>query len=77
VRAIAERHELLAICYGHAGDGNIHVNIVQPKGERERWLARREAAVEEVFRAVVGLGGTITGEAPRRCATWGCGTRPR
>jgi glycolate oxidase len=62
VRAIAERHELLAICYGHAGDGNIHVNIVQPKGERERWLARREAAVEEVFRAVVGLGGTITGE---------------
>ena len=62
VRGIAARHGLTAICYGHAADGNIHVNVVQPPGERERWIREREAAVGEIFRAVVGLGGTITGE---------------
>jgi len=62
VRDVASRHGLVAISYGHAADGNIHVNIVQPKGERERWLKHREAAIEEIFRAVVDLGGTITGE---------------
>jgi glycolate oxidase len=62
VREVAQRRGLTAICYGHAADGNIHVNVVQPPGERERWLAERDAAVEEIFRAVVSLGGTITGE---------------
>ncbi len=62
VREIARRHRLLVISYGHAADGNIHVNIVEPPGERERWLAHRGAAIEEIFRAVVSLGGTITGE---------------
>ena len=62
VREISRRRGLTAICYGHAADGNIHVNVVQPPGERDRWLAERDAAVEEIFRSVVGLGGTITGE---------------
>ena len=62
VREISRRRGLTAICYGHAADGNIHVNVVQPPGERDRWLAERDAAVEEIFRTVVGLGGTITGE---------------
>ncbi len=62
VRAIAGRRGLTAICYGHAADGNIHVNVVQPSGETDRWRREREPAVEEIFRAVVALGGTITGE---------------
>ena len=62
VRSTASRRGLTAVCYGHAADGNIHVNLVQPAGERERWLAERGGAVEEIFRAVVALGGTITGE---------------
>ena len=62
VREIAARHRLTAVCYGHAADGNIHVNVVQPPGERERWLTERDAAVQEIFKAVVALGGTITGE---------------
>ena len=62
VRSVADRHGLIAVSYGHAADGNIHVNIVQPPGERERWLAHRNTAIEEIFRAVVALGGTITGE---------------
>jgi glycolate oxidase len=62
VREIAGRRGLTAICYGHAADGNIHVNVVQPPGERERWLAERNSAVAEIFQTVVALGGTITGE---------------
>ena len=64
VRRVAATHRLDAVCYGHAADGNIHVNVVQPPGigERERWLALRERAVQEIFREVVALGGTITGE---------------
>jgi glycolate oxidase len=62
VRAVAARHRLDAVCYGHAADGNIHVNVIQPLGERERWLRERTLAVTEIFRAVVALGGTITGE---------------
>ncbi len=62
VREVAARHGLTAICYGHAADGNIHVNVVQPPGERERWLREKDRAVEDIFRAVVQLGGTITGE---------------
>ncbi len=62
VREISRRRGLTAICYGHAADGNIHVNVIQPPGERDRWRAERDAAVEEIFRGVVGLGGTITGE---------------
>jgi len=62
VRRVAAAHRLDAVCYGHAADGNIHVNVVQPAGERERWLAERERAVERIFHEVVALGGTITGE---------------
>jgi glycolate oxidase len=62
VREIAGRHRLTAVCYGHAADGNIHVNVVQPPGERERWQRDRGRVVGEIFAAVVSLGGTITGE---------------
>lgn len=62
VRAVAARRGLTAVCYGHAADGNIHVNVVPPPEESERWRRERGPAVEEIFRAVVALGGTITGE---------------
>jgi glycolate oxidase len=62
VRRIAAERRLDAVCYGHAADGNIHVNVIQPPGERERWRTERGPAVAEIFRAVVALGGTITGE---------------
>lgn len=62
VRAIAGRYGLDVVSYGHAADGNIHVNIVEPPGERERWLASRDRAIREIFGTVVAMGGTITGE---------------
>jgi glycolate oxidase len=69
VRAVAERHGVHQISYGHAGDGNIHVNVLTGVaggrgGERERL----EEAIEAILRVAVDLGGTITGEHGVGCA---------
>jgi len=61
-RAAAERQGLTAICYGHAGDGNLHVNLLRGELPESLWRDRRDAAEEELFRAVRALGGQITGE---------------
>ena len=61
-RAAAARHGLTAICYGHAGDGNLHVNLLRGELSAELWNERRDRAEEELFRAVVELGGKISGE---------------
>ena len=59
VRAIGEKRGLLTACYGHAGDGNLHVNLLF--GSAEERKAGHEA-VGEVIQAALDLGGTITGE---------------
>jgi glycolate oxidase len=58
-REIGRRHGLLVATYGHAGDGNLHCNVLYD-GEPER--AAADAAVGDILRAAVDLGGTITGE---------------
>ena len=61
VDAIAERYSIPIVNFGHAGDGNIHVNIMIDKkipGE----LEKAEKAIEEVFRGALELGGTMSGE---------------
>jgi len=58
VRSIASRRGLLIVCFGHAGDGNIHVNVMYDDGSQDR----AKAAVAEVFAAAVSLRGSITGE---------------
>ncbi len=47
--------------YGHAGDGNIHVNILMDNLDPDE-KKRGEAVVKELLRRVIDLGGTITGE---------------
>lgn len=61
-RAAAARQGLTAICYGHAGDGNLHVNLLRGELSSDTWTERRDRAEEELFRAVVRLGGKISGE---------------
>jgi len=57
---IADRRGLTVIAFGHLGDGNIHVNTMINGSPREERQAR--AVVEEVYRAVLSLEGTLTGE---------------
>jgi glycolate oxidase len=61
-RAAAAAQGLEAVVYGHAGDGNLHVNLLRGGLDDAAWERRRDAAEEELFRAVVALGGRITGE---------------
>ena len=61
IRSLAEKYDLPIVCFGHAGDGNIHTNIMlDRKNESERLRAGK--AVEELFGIVLGLEGTISGE---------------
>ncbi|MBI3271744.1 MAG: FAD-binding protein [Planctomycetes bacterium] len=65
VRLIAEvtkKYGITAISYGHAGDGNLHCNILKMNMSDERWEKDLPVAISEIFRGVVALGGTISGE---------------
>ncbi|MBI9088550.1 MAG: FAD-binding protein [Desulfobacterium sp.] len=61
IESIQERSGLTIVSFGHAGDGNIHCNIMYDKRDKDQ-LQRAEAAVDELFDATLALGGTITGE---------------
>jgi len=61
MEAISKKHNLIIVNFGHAGDGNIHVNVLidrRKPGEEER----AHLAVKEIFEATLGLGGTLSGE---------------
>ncbi len=58
---IQRRHGLQVACFGHAGDGNIHVNIMVDES-RPGHEPRVEAALDELFDGVLAMGGVITGE---------------
>jgi len=58
---IGKKYNLVVPCFGHAGDGNIHVNVMVD-GSNEDEVKRGYQAVEEIFKAVVEMGGTLSGE---------------
>jgi glycolate oxidase subunit GlcD len=68
VREIARRFSIRQISYGHAGDGNIHVNVLTDQPDREVRERALRPAIEAIFRLAVSLGGTITGEHGVGCA---------
>src|SRR5690606_23517024 len=59
IEAIEERHHIDALAYGHAGDGNLHVNFFWNDEEERR---RVDCAIEALFRKTIDLGGTLSGE---------------
>lgn len=61
VREAAARQELTVVIFGHAGDGNVHVNVL-PELARPDWPARIAALFAEVSAAAMALGGTVSGE---------------
>jgi len=58
---LARELALTILTFGHAGDGNIHVNIMLDRSDKEE-ERRGEGARERLFAFVVGLGGTLSGE---------------
>ncbi|HLL74064.1 MAG TPA: FAD-linked oxidase C-terminal domain-containing protein [Pyrinomonadaceae bacterium] len=61
VEEIGKKYETFVVNFGHAGDGNIHVNFMCDRDDPEA-MRRARAAVRETFAAAVDLGGTISGE---------------
>ena len=61
VRAIAAAQSLTIVCFGHAGNGNLHVNILYDPADAAQ-SARAEAALESVFDTVIALDGQVSGE---------------
>lgn len=61
VDRIRREHRLRIACFGHAGDGNIHVNIMVDPDDSDE-VARAHVAERELFAGVVGLEGSISGE---------------
>jgi len=62
VKEISSRYGIRSICYGHAGDGNVHINILKDKLSDKEWNERIDDAVREVFNLTISLGGTLSGE---------------
>lgn len=58
---LSEKVGLPIVNFGHAGDGNIHVNVMTDKSDAEEFK-RAKAAVDDVFRICLELGGTLSGE---------------
>ncbi len=61
VTGLALKYDLTVPTFGHAGDGNLHVNVMLDKSDTGQ-LRRAEALVGELFDVVLGLGGAISGE---------------
>ncbi|MFL5772399.1 MAG: FAD-binding oxidoreductase, partial [Flavisolibacter sp.] len=62
VKDIGKRYGFHSVCYGHAGDGNLHVNIIRGELSDEQWNGGLKKGIIEIFELVKSLGGTISGE---------------
>jgi D-lactate dehydrogenase len=61
VRGLSQRHGIRIVNFGHAGNGNIHVNLMYDPAEPGRDAAA-EACLEALFGLVIALDGTLSGE---------------
>lgn len=62
VKQICQEYGIKSVCYGHAGDGNLHVNILKTGLTDEEWNSKVYEAIEKIFEVTIELGGTISGE---------------
>jgi glycolate oxidase len=60
--ASAKKHGVEVVCFGHAGDGNLHIDFIRRDAEDPAWEAGIGPAVRGVLEATVELGGSITAE---------------
>lgn len=62
VKELGKQYGFEAVCYGHAGDGNLHIRINHPSIKNSHGNAEMNVALADLFRLVHSLGGTISGE---------------
>lgn len=62
IKDIGKKYGFNSVCYGHLGDGNLHVNIMKEDMPEERWHTDVVDGIGDIFRLTVRLGGTLSGE---------------
>jgi glycolate oxidase len=62
IKAIGNKYGFHSVCYGHAGDGNLHVNIIKGDMTDENWKTEVPKGIREIFELTVSLKGTLSGE---------------
>lgn len=62
VKEIGSKYGFNSVCYGHAGDGNLHVNIIRGDMSEADWNEKVPLGIREIFELCVRLKGTISGE---------------
>ena len=62
IKEIGNKFGFQSVCYGHAGDGNLHVNIIKGNMSDEDWNTKLKDGIKEIFQLTVALGGTLSGE---------------
>lgn len=61
INEVSKKYDVLIPCFGHTGDGNVHTNVMVNK-DNEDEVEKGYAAIEEIFKITVDLGGTLSGE---------------
>ena len=62
IKEIGAKYGFKSVCYGHAGDGNLHVNIIKGDMTDENWTTEVTKGIREIFELTVSLKGTLSGE---------------
>ncbi len=62
IKEIGSKYGFNSVCYGHAGDGNLHINIMKEELSDAYWHKEVNEGIAEIFEEVVKLGGTLSGE---------------
>ncbi len=62
IKEIGNKYGFKSVCYGHAGDGNLHVNIIKGEMSDENWKTEVTKGIREIFELTVSLKGTLSGE---------------
>ena len=62
VKEVGKKYGFQSVCYGHAGDGNLHVNIIKGDLTDEQWNGTIKEGIREIFELTKSLGGTLSGE---------------
>lgn len=62
IKSIGAKYGFKSVCYGHAGDGNLHVNIIKTAMSDDNWNTQVPMGIREIFELTVSLKGTLSGE---------------